>query len=176
MIPTSSRSYHERARGRAGQDVGGDTAAQLRIDRATAADADTVTGIYLRSRRAAWPAMPHGIHSDEETRAFVADVVIAQREAWLAWDGETAVGLLVMDGSEMDWLFVEPVAQSRGVGSTLIEHAKALSPNGLTLWVFESNRRAQAFYERHGFVVVDRTDGAGNEEQAPDVRYAWPGQ
>ena len=119
--------------------------------------------------------MPHGIHSDEETHAFVANVMIAQRETWLAWEDETALGLLVLDGSELDWLFVDPVAQSRGVGSALIEHAKTRSPSGLALWVFESNRRAQAFYERHGFVIVDRTDGAGNEEKAPDIRYAWPG-
>jgi ribosomal protein S18 acetylase RimI-like enzyme len=118
--------------------------------------------------------MPHGIHSDEETHAFVAEVMIAQRETWLAWEDETALGLLVLDGSKLDWLFVDPVAQSRGVGSALIEHAKARSPSGLTLWVFESNRRAQAFYERHGFVIVARTDGAGNEEKAPDIRYAWP--
>jgi ribosomal protein S18 acetylase RimI-like enzyme len=120
--------------------------------------------------------MPHGIHSDEETHAFVAEVMIAQRETWLAWEDETALGLLVLDGSKLDWLFVDPVAQSRGVGSALIEHAKALSPSGLTLWVFESNRRAQAFYERHGFVIVARTDGAGNEEKVPDIRYAWPGR
>jgi len=120
--------------------------------------------------------MPRGIHSDEETHAFVADVMIAQREAWLAWEDETALGLLVLDGFEVDWLFVDPVAQSRGVGSALIEHAKACSPSGLTLWVFESNRRAQAFYERHGFVIVDRTDGADNEEKAPDIRYAWLGR
>jgi GNAT superfamily N-acetyltransferase len=118
--------------------------------------------------------MPHGIHSDEETHAFVADVMIAQREAWLTWQDETALGLLVLDGFEVDWLFVDPVAQSRGVGSALIEHAKARSPSGLSLWVFESNRRAQAFYEQHGFVIQARTDGADNEEKAPDIRYAWP--
>ena len=176
VTPRDSHSRHERARGRAGHAVGGDAAGQLRIDRAAAADASTATGIYLRSRHAAWPEMPHGIHSDEETHAFVADVMIAQREAWLAWEDETALGLLVLDGFEVDWLFVDPVAQSRGVGSALIEHAKARSPSGLTLWVFESNRRAQAFYERHGFVVVDRTDGADNEEKAPDIRYAWLGR
>ena len=120
--------------------------------------------------------MPHGIHSDVETHAFVANVMIAQRETWLAWEDETALGLLVLGGSEVDWLFVDPVAQSRGVGSALIEHAKIRSPNGLALWVFESNRRAQAFYERHGFVIVDRTNGADNEEKAPDSRDAWLAQ
>ena len=176
VIPRSSHSHQKGARGRAGQEIGGENACVLRIDRAAAADASTATGIYLRSRRAAWPAMPYGIHSDEETHAFVANVMIAQRETWLAWEDGTALGLLVLDGSEVDWLFVDPMAQSRGVGSALIQHAKTCRPNGLALWVFESNRRAQAFYERHGFVIVDRTDGAGNEEKAPDIRYAWLGQ
>jgi ribosomal protein S18 acetylase RimI-like enzyme len=147
----------------------------LRIERAVDADASTAAEIYLRSRRAAWPDMPHGIHSDDEVRAFVPDVVIAQRETWLAWEAGSALGLLVLEGSEVDWLFVDPLAQSQGVGSALLDHAKARSPRGLSLWVFESNRGAQAFYERHGFVVVERTDGSGNEEQAPDIRYAWPG-
>ena len=34
---------------------------------------------------------------------------------------------------------------------------------------------AQRCYERQGFVAVERTDGAGNEEREPDVRLVWPG-
>ncbi len=34
---------------------------------------------------------------------------------------------------------------------------------------------ARAFYARHGLVELERTDGAGNEERAPDIRMAWPG-
>ncbi len=51
--------------------------------------------------------------------------------------------------------------------------AKQLRPAGLQLWTFASNVRAQRFYERHGFVVVERTDGSGNEEKAPGLRYRW---
>jgi hypothetical protein len=43
----------------------------------------------------------------------------------------------------------------------------------MRLWVFESNVPARRFYELHGFVAVERTDGAGNEERAPDVRMEW---
>ncbi len=45
--------------------------------------------------------------------------------------------------------------------------------DGLELWTFQVNARARRFYERHGFVEVDRTDGGHNEERQPDVRYAW---
>jgi hypothetical protein len=37
----------------------------------------------------------------------------------------------------------------------------------------DSNVRAQQFYERHGFIVQERTNGSGNQERAPDLRYVW---
>ena len=74
------------------------------------------TGSTRRPTIASLPAQPPGLallpagDSDEETHAFVADVMIAQRETWLAWEDVTALGLLVLDGFEVDWLFVDPVA------------------------------------------------------------------
>jgi hypothetical protein len=32
---------------------------------------------------------------------------------------------------------------------------------------------ARRFYERHGFVSVERTDGLHNEEREPDISYVW---
>ena len=44
------------------------------------------------------------------------------------------------------------------------------------LWTFQDNARARRFYEARGFVAEEFTDGAGNEEKTPDVRYVWPGR
>ncbi|HEY1625475.1 MAG TPA: MmcQ/YjbR family DNA-binding protein [Streptosporangiaceae bacterium] len=55
----------------------------------------------------------------------------------------------------------------------LLDLAKRRRPGGLQLWTFESNVRARRFYARHGFTVEERTDGSGNEERAPDMRYVW---
>jgi len=33
--------------------------------------------------------------------------------------------------------------------------------------------RARRFYEAHGATAVEFTDGEGNEEKTPDVRYEW---
>ena len=106
-------------------------------------------------------------------RAWVRDVLLVEREGWLALAGERAVGLLVLDGDWLDQLYVLPEAQGRGVGSRLVRHAQALSAGRLQLWVFQSNAPAVAFYRRHGFVIVESTDGRGNEEQAPDHRMLW---
>jgi ribosomal protein S18 acetylase RimI-like enzyme len=145
----------------------------VRLRPAVAADADAVTDIYLRSRSDAEPQMPPDIHTPDEVRRYVGAVLIAQRETWLAQVGGTPVGVLVLGADDVDWLFVHPDAQGRGVGSALLDHAKSRRPDGLALWVFESNTSAQRFYERHGFVAVRRTDGADNEEHQPDVRYVW---
>ena len=54
----------------------------------------------------------------------------------------------------------------------LVALAKELRPEHLDLWTFQTNIGARRFYERHGFVSVDTTDGE-NEERAPDVHYRW---
>ena len=43
----------------------------------------------------------------------------------------------------------------------------------LELWTFQANIGAQRFYMRHGFTEAERTNGAGNEEGLPDIRYVW---
>jgi hypothetical protein len=40
-------------------------------------------------------------------------------------------------------------------------------------WVAVGDGPAQRFYERHRFIAVERTDGSGNEEREPDIRYVW---
>jgi ribosomal protein S18 acetylase RimI-like enzyme len=143
------------------------------IRRAEAGDADVAASIYLVSREAAGAAFPPNIHSEEETREFVRDVVVPTREPWLAIVDDRPVGLLVLAGDDIDWLHVLPEAQGHGVGSALIDHAQSLRPDGVALWTYASNTPAQRFYERRDFVVVRETDGADNEDHAPDIRYVW---
>ena len=137
-------------------------------------DAGPVAEVYLRARHAAVPAIPPLVHDDADVRQWFASVVFAQREVWVAEaDEETIVGLLVLEGDWVDQLYLEPSWTGRGVGSELIELAKRQRPDGLQLWAFQSNTGALRFYERHGFVAVEQTDGSTNEERSPDVRYAW---
>ena len=81
-------------------------------------------------------------------------------------------GFLALDGTSVQSLYVSDAQQGHGIGAMLLEQAKAQQER-LELWVFEANHGAQRFYRRHGFKDVERTDGAGNEEGLPDMRYAW---
>jgi RimJ/RimL family protein N-acetyltransferase len=98
--------------------------------------------------------------------------VLARREVWVVEGDDRVVALLVLDGEEIDQLYVDPEWTGRGLGSQLIDVAKARSPSGLSLWAFQSNTRARHFYEQHGFIAGETTEGE-NEEGAPDVRYRW---
>jgi GNAT superfamily N-acetyltransferase len=75
---------------------------------------------------------------------------------------------------ELEELYVLPAWAGRGIRSRLIALAKHRRPAGLELWTFQANAGARRFYERHGFRAVEFTDGSGNEEGQPDVRYMWP--
>jgi GNAT superfamily N-acetyltransferase len=81
--------------------------------------------------------------------------------------------VLALSDGWLDQLYLVPEWRGRGVGDRFVELAKQRQPAGLQLWTFQVNEPAQRFYERHGFVAVERTDGATNEEREPDVRYVW---
>jgi GNAT superfamily N-acetyltransferase len=144
------------------------------IRRATSADAAQAAEVYLRARHAAVPAIPALVHANDDVRRWFRQVVVGEREVWVAYDSEAGVvALLVLHGDWVDQLYVEPGLTGRGIGSALLDVAKSARPAGLQLWAFQSNLGALRFYDRHGFVEVERTTGAGNEEGAPDVRLRW---
>jgi len=133
-----------------------------------------VADLYLRARHAAVPAIPPPAHDDHDVHHWFATVVMPEREVWVVdGPGDTGiVALMVLDGDWVDQLYVHPEWTGRGVGSALLDQAKARRPDGLQLWCFQSNTGARRFYERHGFDAVETTEG-DNEEGAPDVRYKW---
>jgi pimeloyl-ACP methyl ester carboxylesterase len=144
---------------------------ELTIRRATAADADSVADVFLRSFRATY-AFPLA-HADAEVRAWIRDRVIPDGGTWVADEAGRVVGMMVVGRGELDQLYVAPDRLGRGIGRALLDQAKAVSPDGLRLYTFQVNDRARRFYERNGFVEDWRGDGSDNEERQPDVRYVW---
>ena len=141
------------------------------VRRATDADADAIAAIHLAAFRATYHFPP--AHTDEEVRAWVAGHLLSETETWVAVLERTVVAFCSLQDGWLDQLYVAPGHTGRGIGSRLVDLAKARQPAGLQLWTFQVNDGARRFYERHGFRAVEQTDGAGNEERQPDVRYAW---
>jgi GNAT superfamily N-acetyltransferase len=144
------------------------------IRRATAPDAPATADVYLRSFAAALPTVVRP-RSDDEVRAYIRDVVVPLRETWVAEDSRTGaiVGLMVLADDVLSQLYLDPDWRGHGIGDRFVTLAKERSPRGLALRTFQVNEPAHRFYERHGFVEAERTDGSGNEEREPDVRYVW---
>ncbi len=142
------------------------------IRRAVDSDAADIADVWLRSFAAALPTVRRA-HGDDEVRSWFSYVVVPQYETWVAIAEGSVIGLLVLDGEELEQLYLDPSWRGRGVGDRFMDLAKQQRPDGLGLWTFQVNGPARRFYERHGFIAVEHTDGLRNEEHEPDVRYAW---
>lgn len=138
-------------------------------------DLRAVAEVHLAAREAAVPAMPPLVRTADEVRDFHAALDLHQRELWVA-ETDGVVAYAEVKGDWLDDLYVHPQAQRHGIGSAMLDLVKSERPGGFLLWVFESNVGARRFYERHGLVTLETTDGSGNEERSPDVRMAWPGK
>ncbi|MFE9610566.1 GNAT family N-acetyltransferase [Streptomyces sp. NPDC006012] len=144
------------------------------LRRAVASDALAAADVWLRSYDAALPTVVRP-RSDDDVRNYFRNVVVPLREAWVAEvaAGGGIVGVMVLNGGLLSQLYLDPGWRGRGIGDRFVGLAKERSPGGLTLWAFQVNKPAHRFYERHGFAAVEFTDGSGNEEREPDVRYVW---
>ncbi len=111
------------------------------------------------------------IHTRAEEVAF-AETLIDKGWTIVAERPEGVAGFLAREGEEVHALYLAPGAQGRGIGTRLIEDAKARA-NRLALWCFQANTAARAFYHAHGFAEAEWTDGAENDEGLPDVRLVW---
>jgi GNAT superfamily N-acetyltransferase len=132
-----------------------------------------IADLWLRSRKASFPANPLPIHDDEDVRNHFATVVMPTTEVWVIDGAEPGiVALMVLHLGWVEHLHVDPELTGLGLGSQLIDVAKQRSAGGLDLWTFQSNAGARRFYERHGFAAVAMTD-SDNEEGEPDVHYRW---
>jgi len=148
--------------------------AGLTLRPASVDDAHAIADLYTAARVAAVPQMPPALHTNAEDRSWYAERLAgAEHTAWVADDGRGVVGFALCTPTWLDGLYVSPDRLGEGIGTALLEVVKATHPDGVGLWVFESNAGARRLYARHGFVEVERTDGSGNEEKMPDIHLHW---
>jgi GNAT superfamily N-acetyltransferase len=135
------------------------------IRRATADDVEEIVAIFEPSF-GLLDFLPQ-LHTHEETLGFFG-MCVREGEAYLF-----GRGFAILAGDWLTHLYVHPDEIGTGVGHALFEHVKTLRPEGFQFWVFQQNERARRFYEAHGAVAVEFTEGEHNEEKTPDVRYEW---
>jgi GNAT superfamily N-acetyltransferase len=149
-------------------------AAEVTIRRGAAEDGAAIAALYTAARVHAVPQMPPAMHTAEEDVVFYSRRVTEEDvTAWLAERHGELLGFALCTPTFLDGLYIRPDLKGQGIGSLLLDVVEATHPDGYELWVFESNVGARRLYERRGLVEVERTDGSGNEEKAPDIKLAW---
>ena len=138
---------------------------------AAANDADAIARLFSPSLRLL-TFLPE-LHTVEEDRWFIANVILKECEVTVAEHNNSIVSFLARQDEEIRLLHTHPDFIGRGAGSLLLDAAKSAGIAALELWCFQSNLRARQFYEAHGFRPIKFTDGQRNEEKTPDIRYRW---
>lgn len=131
-----------------------------------------LTAAIHRASGALIPGYDVSLHSPAEDLEFHQTKVLAENEAWGAFEGDELVGFIAFQPGWIDHLYVRPERLRRGIGSLLLTFAQHQQEE-LRLYTFQSNARARAFYERHSFMIEELTDGVRNEEKMPDITYVW---
>jgi putative acetyltransferase len=143
----------------------------VRLRPATVEDVPALAAILRVGLRGVLPHVPD-LHTPAEDRAFLATQVLPRCTVHVGEEDGTVAGFIAFRPGWIDHLYVLPAFRGQGLGTRLLALACATHPR-LELWTFQRNAGARRFYERHGFLAVRETDGAGNEEREPDVLYAW---
>ena len=145
----------------------------LTIDLRQAATGDIPTcAQILHAWHEATEWMPK-LHTLAETQSWMGYILFPTTQVTLAIEGEVPVGFIALEPKgQVVQLQIAQGHRGKGIGGRLLDHARMVSPKGLSLWCFEANSPALAFYARHGFRPLRRTTGQ-NEEGLPDVLLEW---
>jgi GNAT superfamily N-acetyltransferase len=144
------------------------------LRKATPDDAVAVANILIASRKVFLPFAPSP-HSAASIHAWVAGKLLPDGGTTVAeLDGEVIGILAISQHDNVQWidqLYLDPAHVGKGVGKKLLMHAFNLLARPIRLYTFQENMCARKFYEQHGFVAIELTDGSMNEEKCPDVLY-----
>lgn len=121
--------------------------------------------------KAAVEWMPN-LHSRETDLSYIG-FLVDQEQVYIAVENNEVLGFVAESGGMVNFLYLANANRCKGIGAQLLARTKTQSEGGLQLWTFQKNTRAIAFYKANGFTEVQRTDGAENEEQLPDVLLSW---
>lgn len=113
---------------------------------------------------------PHALPQWEER--FRTQVLPGCR-VWVVEVGRAPAGFMALDVARgrLDQLFIATRFQRRGLGSLLLQKARALCPGGLSLHTLVENNKARRFYEKQGFRRI--AAGVNPIHGQPNLEYHW---
>ena len=136
-------------------------------------DEDAAIALWQRTWQQAYPSIDFAARVNwwrERWRGELvpnAAIIVAEQD-------DALVGFVTIDASGyLDQLVVAPDRWGSELATTLVDEAKRLSPDRITLLVNKDNARAIRFYERNGFVHVG--EDVNPTSGRPVKKMEWKG-
>jgi len=136
-----------------------------------AADEDAAIALWHDTWQQAYPSIDFAARLNwwrerwNKELAPNANIVVAEQ-------GGALIGFVTIDATGyLDQLVVGPEHWGSDLGTALVDEAKRLSPDGITLLVNTDNARAIRFYRRNGF--VDAGGDVNPTSGKPVLRMEW---
>ena len=132
----------------------------MNIRRAKITDLSRIAEIYVFNNRINfYPIFKDEMFSFGELQVIsMADNYFKQNDIFehcYVYDDGLIKGFIQLNENEICKCYVEPLFQSKGVGSQLIQFAIE-ECHAQVLWALEKNARALQFYQKHGFYLTGK--------------------
>jgi putative acetyltransferase len=119
-------------------------------------DIDTVSDIWLEANRDTHDFIPAEYWENE---FLPVKEMLLQAEVYVYTDEykNEIEGFVGLDQEYIAGIFVRKEARSKGIGKALLDFVKGKKQE-LTLNVYQKNERAVRFYQREGFLILEKKE------------------
>lgn len=132
-------------------------------------DIDDVMKLWFNGNIEAHSFIPSKYWADnyEPVKALLpqAEIYVHEND-----DTKKVDGFIGLSSNYIEGLFVESSVQSKGIGKSLLDHAKRKYPS-LKLKAYLKNTRAISFYQREGFRILSEAIGENTDEK--ELTMLW---
>lgn len=135
-------------------------------------DLEDAVELWYRTWHQTFPDIQHPQPYRAWKTRFRDDFTV-RGDIWVVEVESSLAGFVVVIKEQLylDQLYVDLIYQNRGIGSSLINKAKEICPEGLKLHTLQQNTKACRFYEKHGFRAGKLSINEINGQ--PNIEYQW---
>jgi ribosomal protein S18 acetylase RimI-like enzyme len=135
-------------------------------------DLEDVVQLWYQTWHHTFPSVQHPQLYPEWKIRFQENLAV-RGDIWVAEVDSYIVGFMVLIKEEqyLDQLFVDAAYQNQGIGSALLNKAKEICTQGLTLHTLRQNTQAYTFYKKHGFKEGRVSTNKVNRQ--PNIEFRW---
>ena len=136
-------------------------------------DEEATIALWQRTWQQAYPSMDFAARLAWWRERWRGELV-PNAAIVVAEEAGALVGFVTIDGEGyLDQLVVAPERWGSDIARILVDEAKRLSPQGITLLVNKDNTRAIRFYQRNGF--TNTSDDVNATSGRPVSKMMWRG-